>query len=706
MGATPIPDWPGYKQLLQALPYGKVLPTAIYVHRDTDACLTGPLAQILNLLARRYAIGAEFNVVKFRTDAPRLSFLYYPGFFEHPHPSLEEAVAIDISSGRSFHTAYRDNPNPPILHRKELLLEPDHPRVPEFAALSAAEEQAGLYLNTAVIGFRTNWERLLTARGLAFDGHSLLRVATVPMDSPSRIASGPAVQRHKTAIARYQLSKPVKTLLEYGQLPLGSSLLDYGCGLGADVRGLRELGFSAEGWDPVHAPSGVRREADVVNLGYVLNVIEDPAERLETLASAWHFAKRLLVVSALIGDANSDAPRAVTLNDGVLTRRNTFQRYFGQQELQHYLEDALEIAAVPVALGVFYLFRDPAEYQIFLQSRSRRNVDWAFISLGFGRPEKQLRQPRAARSPRPDRFVEHLPLIEEFWSTVLTLGREPLPSEFPRYEEVREAFGSAKRALRCLLAHGRQEVFQRAQAARKSDLLVYLASANLRKAIPFLHLPESSRTDITSFFGNYKRGLEAGLQLLRSAADASTIVLACDDTSLGWQDDRSLYLHTSLVDRLSVVLRSYVACAELLFGNIAQADIIKVHKLSGKLTFLAYANFDAAPLPELIARTKINVRTGQVDTYDHSGQGQLLYFKERYLDPDHPGRSEMVTLSEVLRQIGVTETQFVGPSAHDLRSRLLQAGRADLLNLLALASAKPANRALSHGTTGGLDGPG
>ena len=230
-----------------------------------------------------------------------------------------------------------------------------------------------------------------------------------------------------------------------------------------------------------------------------------------------------------------------------------------------------------------------------------------------------------------------------------------------------EAFGSTKRALRYLLARGRQEVFDRAQAARKSDLLVYLASANLRKAIPFLHLPESARTDITAFFGNYKRGLEAGLHLLRSAADPSTIVLACDDTSLGWQDDHSLYLHTGLVDRLPVVLRSYIVCAESPFGDIRQADIVKIHKLSGKVTF-SPTRTSTLSLPGTRRANQNQSPHGLVDTYDHSGQGQLLYFKERYLDSDHPGRSEMVVISEALRQIGVTETRFVGPSADELCS--------------------------------------
>ena len=57
------------------------------------------------------------------------------------------------------------------------------------------------------------------------------------------------VQRHKTAISRYDLSKPIKTLLEFGVLKKEMTLLDYGCGLGSDVKGLTALGFEAIGWE-------------------------------------------------------------------------------------------------------------------------------------------------------------------------------------------------------------------------------------------------------------------------------------------------------------------------------------------------------------------------------------------------------------------------------------------------------------------------
>jgi len=690
MASIPIADWTRSRQFLQCLPYGKVLPSAIYVHRDTPACRTGHLADILALLARHHAVGEEFNVVKLRTDDPRLSFLCYPGFFEVAHPSLEEAITIDLCSGRSLRTAYRDSLNPPILHRKELLLSPDHAQFQDFANLSAAEEQAGLYSNTAVIGFRINWERLLAAGGLAIEGHCLVQAGTIPGAAPLQAlpANGIAVDRHRTALTRYQLSRPVKTLIEYGQLSPGSSFLDYGCGLGADIRGLRELGFDAYGWDPVHAPDGPQAEADVVNLGYVLNVIEDPAERLETLASSWRLARRLLVVSALIGNAAAEAPHAAILNDGVLTQRNTFQRYFGQQELQCYLEDALETAAVPVALGVFYVFRDPGDRQFFLQSRSRRTVDWGSVSLGFAKPERLPREPRAARPKRPDRYAEHQPILEEYWSAVLPLGRMPTADEFSRYSELIAAFGSAKRALRHLLARGRQEIFDRAEAARKSDLLVYLASSNLRKAIPFSHLPDSVRTDIKVFFGNYRRALSEGRELLHAAADANTIVLSCDESAVGWQDGRSLYVRASLVDRLPVLLRTFIACAGLLYGDLQEADIVRIHKFSGKVTFLTFTDFDSAPLPVLALRTRVNLRAVQVDVFDHTGDGQLLYFKERFLEADDPQRGRLVAISESLRELGIADSTFMGPNAAQLRRILAEAKRTELAHELGLPSGK------------------
>jgi DNA phosphorothioation-associated putative methyltransferase len=105
-------------------------------------------------------------------------------------------------------------------------------------------------------------------------------------------------ERGRTAIHRNAVSRPIRLAVKAGYLTAGDSVFDYGCGHGEDVRLLREIGMDVSGFDPVHAP-GRKRRADVVNLGYVVNVIEDPAERAEVLREAWSLARRFLIVSVL-----------------------------------------------------------------------------------------------------------------------------------------------------------------------------------------------------------------------------------------------------------------------------------------------------------------------------------------------------------------------------------------------------------------------
>ena len=655
-------DWQSYRGAIESLPYGKRLPGAVYLHRDAPACQTGPLGGLLELLAKRHGVDQQFNVVKLRTDAPRVSFLAYPNFFDVAHPPLVAALAVDFAAGRSVATDYRDSLNPPILHRKELLLPPDHPDAKLFAALSSAEEAAGLFEDASFIGFRLNWERLLAERAVAIDGHFLTKSDGQPLP-PLSVDRGPTrVQRHRTALTRYSVSKPVKTLLEFGVLANGDSLFDYGCGLGADVRGLRELGFAAHGWDPVHAPEGERQEADVVNLGYVLNVIEDPAERLATLLDAWRLTRKVLSVSVLVRGA-SDLVQADAFQDGVLTTRGTFQKHFEQQELAQYLEDALEHLPVPVSMGLFFVFRDPLQNQAFLTARSRRNIDWA--SVTFERPARPPRQPRE-RIPRVDKYALHRELVDTFWLRCLELGRLPAGMEFVRSEELASAFGSPKRALTGLLRSGRADVFDAARAARVNDLLVYLALAHLQPKVPFSLLPEAIRTDLREFFGTYAQALDSGLKLLQAAGDAHTVSLACENSAVGWQDDSALYVQTAGVGQLPPVLRAYVGCAERLYGDARQADLVKLHKASGKVSFLEYNSFDLALLPDLVTRTKVNLRTLALETFDHTGDGELLFFKERFLAGASPQHSELHAFGEVLRGLGFSDQAFFGPRLSQL----------------------------------------
>ncbi len=742
-------DLRGYQELVAGLEFGKRLPTAVYVYRSAGVSLGEDLDRLVGQVVLAFHIGPEFNVLKFRTDEFKVSFLSYPGFVEEAHPALRKAVTVDLRSGKARHNDYAENLNPPILHRKESFLPVGHPRKGEFEALTRQEEEAGLYERTETIGFKANWERLLAEKGVAIVGHSL-EMAKAGASGERHLSPNEAereapvvVERHKTAMMRYDLSKPVTTLLEYGMLKAGSTFFDYGCGQGADVNGLQALGYAADGWDPVHRPDAGKREVDVVNLGYVVNVIEDPAERLEALVDAFRHARRLLVVAALI-QQTVEVGTADRLHDGVLTKRNTFQKYFEQQELQQYIEDALDCTAVPVALGIFYVFRDPTEQQDFLSARSRRTIDWARISarLGLGGPQtlwKALYEEHKellkgigelaltlGRFPGPAEFgaldevnsrlgsakralrafvqgggaegaswdqirarfgigqpprrrwevlyEEHRELLDGFWNLMLQLGRLPEPEEFPQTGELRVKIGSPKQALRMFVQKGGGEDVRRAAENRKRDLQVYMALANLRRRVPFGHLSLSLRSDIRAFFGNYTRALENGMELLYAAGDTGEIELACEGLKLGWQDEQALYVHRSLVDRLPPVLRAYVGCATTLFGDVAQADLIKIHRASGKVTFLTYDDFDGKPLPELQRRTKVNLRTRWVETFDHSRSGQCLYFKERFVSSDHPAMAQMQAFSAKLRKLGIADQVGFGPSVKEFAALLERNG--------------------------------
>jgi DNA phosphorothioation-associated putative methyltransferase len=106
---------------------------------------------VLDQVVARYQVTTEFNLVKFRTDELKLSFLAYPEFDSDPHPALKHAITIDLATGKARRTDYTGHVNPPILHRKETFLPAGHPLRAQYEALTRAEEAAGLYEKTVPV---------------------------------------------------------------------------------------------------------------------------------------------------------------------------------------------------------------------------------------------------------------------------------------------------------------------------------------------------------------------------------------------------------------------------------------------------------------------------------------------------------------------------------------------------------------------------
>ena len=187
----------------------------------------------------------------------------------------------------------------------------------------------------------------------------------------SALSIDPSALRARTAINRVELSKPVAQAIQDSVITASRQVFDYGCGRGGDVARLRQLGFTATGWDPAFAPDQPLAEADVVNLGYVINVIESPQERAETLRNAWNLARTALVVAARLDwEARGVASQPVA--DGIVTTRGTFQKFYTQYELKSWIESILGCGTHAAAPGVFYVFRNPADAESLRARQVRR----------------------------------------------------------------------------------------------------------------------------------------------------------------------------------------------------------------------------------------------------------------------------------------------------------------------------------------------
>jgi DNA phosphorothioation-associated putative methyltransferase len=445
-----------------------------------------------------------------------------------------------------------------------------------------------------------------------------------------------AIPRHKTAIRRGDFSRPVKCLLRDGLITSAATMFDYGCGRGEDLDLLAAEGYQCSGWDPAYRPDASRHPADIVNLGYVLNVIEDPAERSSTLRQAWDLATRLLVASAQVAmDGRGKTP--VEFGDGVLTTRGTFQKIYDQGELKGYLEECLGTDAIPAAPGVFYLFKDEAARQMFLANRFRR-------------------LPVPPRKPISERqFEEHRALLEPFAEMVAALGRLPEPTEFPQAAEVISGFGSFKRAFALIRKVRGEEDWEGTRRQRTEDLLVYLALARFRHRPPLSQLPRVLQLDMKAFFGTYSRACGQADELLFKAGDPAAIDEACKRARVGKLLPDDLYVHRSALDHLEPLLRIYEGCGRAYLGEVEGANIIKIHRRTGKLSYLVYPDFESDPHPALLRCVRLCLRSRRLDCYDYaqSSNPPILHRKETFLHPEHPLFEKFARLTRQEEQHGL-----------------------------------------------------
>ncbi len=109
--------------------------------------------------------------------------------------------------------------------------------------------------------------------------------------------------------------------------------------------------------------------------------MEHQGERADSLRAAWTYARKVLIVAARL-TAENDVTGAAEFEDGLITRRSTFQKFYEQQELRDWITSTLGQTPVAAAPGVFYVFRDSAP---------RRDGSRYRVVAQFDRSQNRLR---------------------------------------------------------------------------------------------------------------------------------------------------------------------------------------------------------------------------------------------------------------------------------------------------------------------------
>ncbi|NEQ34862.1 MAG: DNA phosphorothioation-associated putative methyltransferase [Okeania sp. SIO3I5] len=608
---------------------GKKLPTAFYIHISALEELHPLLRLYENLAQRLYfqavsrekADGKIATLIKFNFDKPTISYLHYPDFDIDAHPALKTSISINMNDGKIDQRNYSNSKNPPVLHRKETFVTPEYPHYKKFAQLTSAEVKLGLLDNTRLIGTRKGWLTHLKNHGIEIKEHDVIQ-HTIEMPIPQ-------IERHKAAIIRRRISKPVRLAVQANLFTEGRTFFDYGCGYGEDIKYIAEKGHLSAGWDPYYLPEAPCVAADIVNISYVINVIESLTERREALIKSWELTKQVLIVSALVLVDDSKTEGKLGYGDGIITTRKTFQKYYEQQELKCYIDQVLNVDSIPIDLGIFFVFRDEAEAQNYLANRLKTHLYTPRISC---------------KNKRFEDYQDQLIPLMNFMSD---RGRLPIREELAEETDLIAEFGTFRRAFQLILQVTNYQEWDKITDKRRQDLLVYLALTKFGRRPKFSQFSETVRNDIRALFGSYTKACTLADLMLFSLSKSDLISKCCKNSLIGYKSANSLLVHVSAVAKLDPLLRLYEGCANRTIGRLSEVNIVKFHHKLPIISYLFYPEFDTEAHPILHTTMNIDLRDLSVSYEDYTNEYNppILHRKDALVTPDYPHYEKFAKLT-------------------------------------------------------------
>ena len=152
---------------------GKVVGGASYFHHSALHIIDSQYRDLIAKASNLNENSCKWNVVKFdNQDTYRLSFLKYQSFDDYAFPCLEKSYQINLND-LTFKSRNHSKKNPPVLHRKELLIDPSHHNYEVFGNLTKELEKFGAFKNITKLGTKLRWEEELQKLGIIVQGHEI-----------------------------------------------------------------------------------------------------------------------------------------------------------------------------------------------------------------------------------------------------------------------------------------------------------------------------------------------------------------------------------------------------------------------------------------------------------------------------------------------------------------------------------------------------
>lgn len=316
-GDSPILlDAPIMQALVKQIKVGKRVGGDIYFHRDAISTLAPQMQSMLSSLIQQYAPNTPFDILKISPKALTLSLLSSPSFFESSYPTVQASQTISFKQAPPTSTMarYDERTSPPIYHRTETFLPPQHPRYAELAGRTKRAEELGLYQGEMQkLGNQAAWDEWLAEQGFSEKDGSIVPLEETyqpPLRrfSSSQPSSGvvmPGRERLPELPPGYSIEQELEKI-EYAKstsrkgkladqalvprvvaqmVPVGARILDFGAGkYQIHANKLRDMGHdvTAHDFSDVN-PDALNRQYDVVYASNVLNVQGSPTMLAYTL---------------------------------------------------------------------------------------------------------------------------------------------------------------------------------------------------------------------------------------------------------------------------------------------------------------------------------------------------------------------------------------------------------------------------------------